>query len=646
MLMAVNAIQDPSRLADALVGVVKLTLEEKQELLETVAVVPRLERVFRALQNEIEFLQVERKLRSRVRRERDQSEREVWLDEQVKAMQKELKVPAEGRDDLEELQRQLAAKSMTEAARERADRELRRLAQMNPMSAEATVVRGYVDWLLAIPWVETSAGTTDPRLSAASAVLDEDHYGLREVKDRILEHLAVAGLTASAPGPILCLVGPPGVGKTSFARSIARATGRAFARIALGGVRDEAEIRGHRRTYIGAMPGRLVQAMKRAGAIDPVLLLDEVDKMASDVRGDPASALLEVLDPEQNGAFSDHYLDLDYDLSKVMFVCTANTLRDIPAPLLDRLEVIELGGYTEAEKVAIARRYLLPKQRSQSGLAPDQVDLDDDALRHLVRRYTRESGVRGLEREISRICRRTARRLVDEGAVQTTPLTPSELEALLGPPRFDFGRREEDDCVGLVKGLSVSAAGGELLNIEVAAVPGKGGLKATGRLGEVLKESADAVFTYVRSRAEALGLDADFHDTQDFHIHYPGMPGGVDGPSAGIAMATALVSALTGIPVRNDTAMTGEITLRGRVLPVGGIREKVLAAHRGGITRVLIPEANRKDLRDVPENVRAELEIVPVEHMDVVLREALITLPQAGFGAARPPEVTSARELP
>jgi ATP-dependent Lon protease len=636
MLMGVNAILDPSKLADLLVGVLKLTIEEKQELLELGDVKPRLERVFKALQTENEYLQVERKLRNRVLRERENSEREVWLDEQMKAMQKKIddKDTREVRDDLEELQKLLASRSLTEAARTRAEREMKRLSQMNPMSAEATVVRSYLDWLLALPWTEESHQETD--LAKAAVVLDEDHYGLVEVKERILEHLAVSGLSREVQGPILCLVGPPGVGKTSFARSIARATGRPFARIALGGVRDEAEIRGHRRTYIGAMPGRLMQAMKRAGTIDPVLLLDEVDKMSSDIRGDPASALLEVLDPEQNSAFSDHYLDMDYDLSKVMFLCTANSLHEIPIPLLDRLEVIELSGYTEQEKQAIARRYLLPKQLGQAGLKEEQVDLTDDALVRVVRRYTRESGVRGLERQLARVCRKTARKVADGTVSGRVVVEEGDLDGLLGPARHDFGRREDEDQVGLVKGLSVSGTGGELLNIEVAAIPGKGKLITTGKLGEVLKESATAVFTYIRSRADALGLEPDFHETQDFHIHYPGVPGGVEGPSAGIAMASALVSALTGIPLRSDTAMTGEITLRGRVLPVGGIKEKVLAAHRGGITRVLIPEGNRKDLRDVPEAVREALEILPVEHMDVVLREALTALPSPaapGFAA-------------
>jgi ATP-dependent Lon protease len=626
MLMGVNAIEDPSRLSDLLTGVLKLTPEERQELLATLDVKARLERVSKALQNEIEFLQVERKLRSKARdAEPPSTEREAWLDEQMRAFQKELG-GAEGRDDLEELARLLADKPLTDEARARAERELRRLAQMNPMSAEATVVRGYLDWLLALPWTER-ADTGDLDLDRAAELLDGAHFGLKDVKERILEHLAVTALSDDVQGAILCLVGPPGVGKTSFARSIAEATGRPFARIALGGVRDEAEVRGHRRTYIGALPGRIVQAMKRAGKVNPLLLLDEIDKMSSDQRGDPASALLEVLDPEQNDAFNDHYLDLDYDLSQVMFLCTANSLHDIPLPLLDRLEVIELSGYTELEKLEIAERFLVPKLRRSCGLAAEQVTLPRATLLQIVRSYTKESGVRSLEREIGKVFRKLARRVLDDGPDLRVEVTPSMLEALLGPSKHEFGRREDDDAVGVVKGMSVSATGGELLAIEVAAVPGEGELITTGRLGEVLKESATAVFTYVRSRAVALGLDADFHTSQDFHIHYPGVPGGVEGPSAGIAMATALVSALTGIPVRSDTAMTGEITLRGRVLPVGGIKEKVLAAHRGGITRVLVPERNRKDLGELPDAVRAELEIIPVEHMDRVLQEALASPP-------------------
>ncbi len=621
MLMGVNAVADPGRLADLLVGVLKLTPAERQDLLELVSVPARLERIGAALQNEVEFLQVERKLRSRVRRDRDQTEREAWLDDQMKVLQQEAGDRPE-RDELDELQKALASKPMTDAARERAERELRRLGQMNPMSAEATVVRSYLDWLLALPWVEEAEVGLD--LKAAADALDTAHHGLQEVKERILEHLAAARLSAEPQGTVLCLVGPPGVGKTSLARAIADATGRPFARIALGGVRDEAEIRGHRRTYIGALPGRILQAMKRAGKINPLLLLDEVDKLSSDIRGDPSSALLEVLDPEQHAAFSDHYLDLDYDLSHVLFLCTANELGRIPPPLLDRLEVVEISGYTEAEKRSIATTHLLPKQRRRAGLDDDQLSLSDDALRAVIRRYTRESGVRSLERQLGRLARKLARRMLEDGGRPVQHVEAHDLEALLGSPTPELRPAEREAQVGVVQGLSVGPAGGELLAIEVAAVPGKGKLILTGRLGEVLKESASACFTYLRSRAGALGLDPDFHDTQDFHVHYPGVPSGVEGPSAGIAMATALVSALTGVPVRHDTALTGEITLRGRVLPVGGVREKVLAAHRAGLTRVLVPEANRHDLRDIPAGVRDDVEIVLVDHMDRVLREALV----------------------
>jgi ATP-dependent Lon protease len=492
---------------------------------------------------------------------------------------------------------------------------------MNLMSAEATVVRNYLDWILALPWVETSG--TRPDLAEAARVLNEDHYGLREVKERILEYIAVESLVDRMRGPILCLVGPPGVGKTSLARSIARATERPFVRLSLGGVRDEAEIRGHRRTYIGAMPGKLVHAMKRANTVDPVMLLDEIDKMSSDFRGDPAAALLEVLDPEQNNAFSDHYLDLDYDLSRVTFVCTANTLQGIPTALRDRLEIIELSSYTEREKVAIARRYLLPRQREMHGIAEKNLAISNAAFLSIIRFYTKEAGVRELERQIARICRKVARRVVRAGEDAEIRIGTTNVGHLLGPERFDYGKREPEDQVGLVKGLAVSPWGGELLNIEVAAVPGKGQLILTGRLGDWLKESASAAFTYIRSRADALGLEPDFQETQDFHVHYPGNALTTDGPSAGIAMAVSMVSALTGIPVRSDTAMTGEISLRGRVLRIGGLKEKVLAAHRGGITRVIIPDSNRRDLAELPPRVLEQVEIIPVEHMDRVLKEAL-----------------------
>jgi ATP-dependent Lon protease len=620
MLLKVNALEDADRLADTLVAALQLQMEERQELLELVDVKARLERIYKSLLTEIDFLQVEKKVKSRVKKEREQNQREYWLNEQMKAIQKELG-DKDGRGEIEELARALADKDLPDAIRDRAEKELRKLSQMNLMSAEATVVRNYLDWVIALPWSERSEGSTD--VDRAAEVLGEDHHGLRVVKERILEHLAVQQLVERMRGPVLCLVGPPGVGKTSLARSIARATGRPFARIALGGVRDEAEIRGHRRTYIGAMPGKILHAMKRAATVDPVLLLDEIDKMSSDFRGDPAAALLEVLDPEQNGAFNDHYMDLDYDLSDVMFICTANDLQGIPAPLQDRLEIIELSGYTEAEKVAIARQYLLPKQLEANGITADNLTVSGRALVEIVRRYTKESGVRNLDREIARLCRKTARRVLHFGTDTKVHVTTGNLDQLLGVPRFDVGKKEDQDEVGLVKGLAVSPWGGELLNIEVAIVPGKGSLTLTGRLGDWLKESGTAGFTYLRSRAEALGIDPEFHEHNDVHVHYPGASLRTDGPSAGIAMATAMVSAVAGIPVRSDTAMTGEITLRGRVLPIGGLKEKLLAAHRGGITRVLIPEGNVKDLEDVPRKIRESLEIIPVSHMDRVLKEAL-----------------------
>ncbi len=640
MLLTVNALEDPDRLADMLVAPLQFKLEERQELLETVSVSARLERIYRALLTEIEFLQVEKKLKTRVKRERETNQREYWLNEQMKAIQKELG-DKEGRSDLEELAQALAAKNLPVEVQSRAEKELRKLSQMNMMSAEATVVRNYLDWIVALPWTEESDGAVD--LQQAARVLDADHFGLRRIKERILEYLAVSTLVDKMRGPILCLVGPPGVGKTSLARSIANATGRPFVKISLGGVRDEAEIRGHRRTYIGAMPGKILHAMKRAEKVDPVVLLDEVDKMSADFRGDPSAALLEVLDPEQNTQFQDHYLDIDYDLSKITFICTANSLQGIPLPLQDRLEIIELSGYTEQEKVAIARRYLLPRQLELNGIAPPanadappapagqpaepqdspHLEISNKALLDIIRGWTKESGVRDLERQLARVSRKVARRVVRYGTDTHVKVVTANLEKLLGPRRFLVSQRETDDQIGLVKGLAVSPWGGELLNIEVAALPGKGNLQLTGRLGDWLQESGRAGFTYVRSRALALGLDADFHEHTDLHVHYPGNALKTDGPSAGIAMATAMVSALTGIPVRADTAMTGEISLRGRVLPIGGLKEKVLAAHRGGITRVLVPEENLKDLEDIPANVTAEVEILGVTHMDRVLAEAL-----------------------
>ncbi|MEQ1564825.1 MAG: endopeptidase La, partial [Myxococcota bacterium] len=634
MLLTVNALEDPDRLADTLVAPLQFKLDERQQLLEMVEAGARLERIYKALLTEIEFLQVEKKLKTRVKRERENNQREFWLNEQMKAIQKELG-DKEGRSDLEELAASLAAKNLPNDVQDRAEKELRKLSQMNTMSAEATVVRNYLDWIVALPWSEVSDGSAS--LADAARVLDAEHFGLRRIKERVLEYLAVSTLVTKMRGPILCLVGPPGVGKTSLARSVANATERPFVKISLGGVRDEAEIRGHRRTYIGAMPGKLLHAMKRADKIDPVILLDEVDKMSADFRGDPSAALLEVLDPEQNHQFQDHYLDIDYDLSNVTFICTANTLQGIPLPLQDRLEIIELSGYTEQEKVAIARRYLLKRQTELNGLTDEQVTVSDRALLEIIRGYTKESGVRDLERQLARICRKVARRVVKLGPATRVKVVTQNLEKLLGAPRFLMDQREKEDQVGLVKGLAVSPWGGEMLNIEVATVPGKGNLQLTGRLGDWLQESGRAAFTYIRSRAAALGLEDGFHETTDLHIHYPGNALRTDGPSAGIAMATAMVSALTGIPVRADTAMTGEITLRGRVLPIGGLKEKVLAAHRAGITRVIVPHENLKDVEEIPRNVTAEVEIVPVSHMDRVLMEAL-TGPVAAelFGTSRP----------
>ncbi len=618
MLLSVNALDDPDRLADMLIPALSFKTRERQELLAILDPERRLDQVYRALLAEIEFLQVEKKYRARAKREHRPPN--LWLNEQIKVLHKDLG-DKEGRSEIEELAEALAAKELPAEARTRAEKELRKLAQMNLMSAEATVVRNYLDWIVQIPWTE--AATEPVSLERAARVLDEDHFGLRKIKERILEYLAVSTLVETMRGPILCLVGPPGVGKTSLARSVARAMGRPFVKISLGGLRDEAEIRGHRRTYIGAMPGKLIQALKRAGQVDPVILLDEIDKMSSDFRGDPASALLEVLDPEQNRQFNDHYLELDYDLSKVTFICTANALQGIPLPLQDRLEIIQLSGYTELEKAAIVRRYLLPRQMELNGLQPHQLRLSDPALLKMIRHYTRESGVRKLEQQVAKICRKVARRVVHHGPETRIQVTTTNLDKLLGVPRYSIGERDRDDQVGAVKGLAVGPYGGELLNIEVAAVRGKGKLLLTGRLGDWLKESATAALTYLRTRVDALDLDEDFHESRDLHIHYPGNALQTDGPSAGIAMATALVSALTQIPARADTAMTGEISLRGRVLPVGGLKEKVLAAHRGGITRVLIPEENLKDLDEIPERIRRAMTLIPVRHMDQVLQEAL-----------------------
>lgn len=622
MLLTVSAIEDPARLADTLVAHLSFKLEDRQRLLEMSDPMERLEQILQFIQGEIEILEVEKKIKSRVKKQMEKSQKEYYLNEQMQAIQKELGEKDEFRAEMGELEKKMRGKQMPVEAIERITKELRKLKMMNPMSAEATVVRNYIDWILALPWGEFTEDRMD--LEHAASVLDEDHYGLRNVKERILEHLAVTSLVERMQGPILCLVGPPGVGKTSLARSIARATDRQFVRQALGGVRDEAEIRGHRRTYIGALPGKIIQCLKKAGSSNPVFLLDEIDKMATDFRGDPSAALLEVLDPEQNSTFVDHYLGIDYDLSKVMFVCTANELRGIPAPLQDRLEIIHLSSYTEREKLAISRRYLIPKQLEAHGITEDNLLLTRQAVSRVIQEYTREAGVRSLERELAKVCRKTAKRVVLKGSDTQLKITSENVHKLLGVPRYSHRRMEDEHRVGMVKGLAVSSYGGVLLDIEVSVLPGKGKLILTGLLGDWLKESATAALSYIRSRATELGLEPHFYETVDLHVHYPGSSVRTDGPSAGLAMATAMVSALTGRPVDRNLAMTGEISLRGRSLQIGGLKEKVLAAHRGGITHVIIPVSNEKDLPDIPAIVREQLTITPVRHMDEVLESALI----------------------
>jgi ATP-dependent Lon protease len=622
MLNSVATIDDPGRLADTIVAHLSLKLQDRQTILETEAPRARLEKLYELMQGEIEILQVEKKIRTRVKKQMEKSQKEYYLNEQMQAIQKELGERDEFKNEIQELEEKIRDKPMSKEAQVRARKELKKLKMMSPMSAEATVVRNYIDWILALPWSEITEDKLD--VSEAEKVLDEDHYGLRKVKERILEYLAVQALVERMKGPILCFVGPPGVGKTSLARSIARALGRRFVRISLGGVRDEAEIRGHRRTYIGALPGKIIQSLRKAGSSNPVFLLDEVDKMSTDFRGDPSAALLEVLDPEQNSTFADHYLDLDYDLSKVLFICTANTMSGIPLPLQDRMEVIRLAGYTDMEKLSIAERYLVPKQKEANGLLEVPVDFRKGALKLVIHRYTKEAGVRSLEREIASICRKIAREVLQRGREKPFVVSERKVQRLLGPPKYRHGTAEATDQVGLATGLAWTEMGGELLTIEATVLPGKGKLTITGKLGDVMQESAQAAMSYVRSRAEALGLDKRFLETTDIHVHVPEGAIPKDGPSAGITMATALVSALCKAPVRKDIAMTGEITLRGRVLPIGGLKEKALAAHRGGIKRILVPAENMKDVREIPRKVRAELAIQPVEHMDEVLRAALI----------------------
>ena len=620
ILTSLAGIEQGGRLADTVAAHMALKLADKQKVLEIQDVRQRLEHILALIEGEMEVLQIEKRIRSRVKSQMEKSQREYYLNEQMKAIQKELGEIEDAPNEIGELEKRITKAGMPKEAKSKATAELNKLKLMSPMSAEATVVRNYVDWLLKMPWKKRSKVRLD--IAEAQRVLDEDHYGLEKVKERIVEYLAVQQRVRHLKGPILCLVGPPGVGKTSLGQSIARATNRKFIRMSLGGVRDEAEIRGHRRTYIGSLPGKVLQNMSKAGVRNPLFLLDEVDKMSMDFRGDPSSALLEVLDPEQNSAFADHYLEVDFDLSEVMFVCTANTL-NIPAPLLDRMEVIRLAGYTEDEKLNIAKRYLLPKQVKQNGLKAEEVKVGDPAILDIVRHYTREAGVRNLERETAKICRKAVKQLLLEPEKKVITVTPKNLDSFLGVKRFRYGKAEEANRVGQVTGLAWTEVGGELLTIESAVVPGKGKLQYTGQLGGVMQESIQAAMTVVRSRSDVLGLAPDFHQKLDVHVHVPEGATPKDGPSAGIGMCTALVSALTRIPVRSDVAMTGEITLRGEVLPIGGLKEKLLAAHRGGIATVLIPSENEKDLAEIPDNIKDKLDIRAVKWIDEVLDVAL-----------------------
>ncbi|ALS26967.1 DNA-binding protein [Paenibacillus sp. 32O-W] len=624
-LAAVSDIDEPGRLADVITSHLSLKIKDKQEILETVDVRARLEKLLDILNNEREVLELERKISQRVKKQMEKTQKEYYLREQMKAIQKELG-DKEGRaGEVEELRSQLAEAGVPDKVREKIEKEIDRLEKMPSTSAEGGVIRNYIDWLLSLPWTKKTEDDLD--LANAERILDEDHYGLEKPKERVLEYLAVQKLVKKLKGPILCFVGPPGVGKTSLARSIAKSLGRQFVRISLGGVRDEAEIRGHRRTYVGAMPGRIIQGMKNAGTVNPVFLLDEIDKMAMDFRGDPASALLEVLDPEQNGTFSDHFIEVPYDLSNVMFVTTANALHNIPRPLLDRMEVLYIPGYTELEKIQIARRYLLPKQKREHGLEDDALRLEDDALLQLIREYTRESGVRNLEQQVAALCRKAAKQLVSAPDSAPIVVDVDQIREWLGPAKFRYGLAEQEDQIGAVTGLAWTEVGGDTLVIEVTVMPGSGKLTLTGKLGDVMKESAQAAFSYTRAKANELSIDPQFHEKYDIHIHIPEGAIPKDGPSAGITIATALISALTGRKVSREVAMTGEITLRGRVLPIGGLKEKALAAHRAGIRKVLLPADNERDLREVPDSIRADMEFVPVSHMDEVIRHALLDGP-------------------
>ena len=623
VLVSLNQIEEPSKLADTVASHLNLKIPEKQDLLEIAKISERLERVFGHMESEIGVLQVEKRIRNRVKRQMEKTQREYYLNEQLKAIQKELGEGEDGKDENAELEARIKKTKFSKEAREKATAELKKLRTMSPMSAEATVVRNYLDWMLSIPWKKRSKINND--VVAAEKVLESDHYGLEKVKERIIEYLAVQARSPKVRGPILCLVGPPGVGKTSLGKSIAKATGRNFVRMSLGGVRDEAEVRGHRRTYIGSMPGKVIQGMKKAKTSNPLFLLDEVDKLGSDWRGDPSSALLEVLDPEQNSTFADHYLEVDYDLSDVMFVTTANSLR-MPQPLLDRMEIIRIPGYTEDEKVEIAKRHLINKQGEAHGLKKDEWSISEDALRDLIRYYSREAGVRNLEREIANLARKSVKEIVTKNTGKVA-ITRKNLEKFAGVKKFRFGETETEDMVGVVTGLAWTEVGGEILTIESVLLPGKGNVKQTGKLGDVMQESVSAALSYVRSRSLRFGIKPTLFEKRDIHVHVPEGATPKDGPSAGVAMATSIVSILTGIPVRRDVAMTGEITLRGRVLPIGGLKEKLLAALRAGITTVFIPKENEKDLAEIPDNVKKHLKLIPVADVDEVIAQALAKRP-------------------
>lgn len=622
ILESVSAIEDPSRLADTISAYVPFKLEVKQQLLEIQEVSKRLEKLFGHVRSEIEIILTEERIKGRVKKQMEKTQREYYLNEQMRAIQKEMGEKDDFKSEIEELEKRIKRKRLSTEAAAKVRSEFKKLKLMSPMSAEATVVRNYIDWILSLPWFEKTKDKID--IDEATRILDEDHYGLEKPKERILEYLAVQALVKKIKGPILCFVGPPGVGKTSLARSIARAMNRNFIRISLGGVRDEAEIRGHRRTYIGALPGKIIQSMKKVKSKNPVFCLDEVDKMSMDFRGDPSAALLEVLDPEQNYAFNDHYLDLDYDLSEVFFITTANNLPAIPPPLRDRMEVIQMAGYTEFDKLNIAKDFLVAKQCKANGLSADNIVFSPEILLYIIRHYTKEAGVRNLEREIASVCRKVAKEVVRNGPETRVELTEELIQTYLGVPKFRYGRAEEKDEIGLATGLAWTEFGGDLLGIETVVMPGKGKIFITGKLGEVMQESAQAALSYVRSRASRLGIDPDFYQKLDIHVHVPEGAIPKDGPSAGITMATSIVSALTRIPVRNDIAMTGEITLRGRVLPIGGLKEKILAAHRGLMKTVLIPRENAKDLKEIPEKILEEINVEMVEHMDDVLKKALL----------------------